>query len=205
MTEAVKPPLIQKNFITKEECETLLVFFEKSHFEFTALEPGRTEANIDRLSLPTIDYLVPIIKRVQKEVISHFGGEPSEHHLDFGVISKMLPGSYVSYHADNVKQAGYSWIPNHTAWRTYSACLYLTECHGGGLRFPYRKVEARIEPGTLVGFPSTKEYFHGTEPVIAGIRMGIILWFTQSEIYDMWKRLGVENLKKEEILNADRT
>lgn len=200
--DIIQPPYVQKNFISPEECKKIIALSEQSPFLHTAIEPGRAEVTLDRLHTEAINYLVPIIQRVQRTIISALGGKPWEHHLDFSVVSRMLPGSYVTYHADNVKQVGYSWHPNHTAWRTYSACLYLSECHGGALRFPYRKVEVKIEPGTLVGFPSGKDYFHGAEPVTAGIRWGVIIWFTQAEIYDMWKRLGVPNIT-EEVKNAD--
>jgi hypothetical protein len=205
MTQPVRPPYIQKGFISKEEAAQIIAMASRTPFNYNALEPGRSEIALDKVSIDVLAHLVPVIKRVQRTIIGGLGGNAWEHHLDFGVVSKMLPGSYVVYHADNAKQVGYGWVPNHTAWRTYSACLYLSECHGGALRFPYLDVEVRIEPGTLLGFPSGKDYFHGAEPVVAGVRWGLILWFTKSTTYNMWDRLGVQNLTKEEVALADNS
>jgi hypothetical protein len=201
MTEP-QPPYVEKNFITKEECDQIIKLASKTYLRFTAMEAGRSEVALDDVPKEVVQILQPILLKVQNLIISKLGGNPEEHHLDHSVLSRMTPGSYVSYHSDNSRQSGYSWIPNHTAWRTYSACLYLSECHGGALRFPYRKVEVKIEPGTLVGFPSDEAYFHGAEPVTAGIRWGIIIWFTKAEIYNMWDRLRSAGLIDAEVKNA---
>ena len=77
--------------------------------------------------------------------------------------------------------------PNHTAWRRYSALLYLSGNHrGGDIVFGegpnafgglYRR-EIRVRPGLLVLSPSSELYFHETTPVTSGTRYSMNSWYT---------------------------
>lgn len=185
----VKPPLVIKQFITKAECDALIKFAEASPHSRNAMEPRRYEVAVEQLPRADVLFVLKVIRKMRNRVVAEFGDVPEEHHEDMATISKMLPGSYVEYHADNVRQSGYSWVPNHTAHRTYSAICYLSETHGGELVLPYRNVTVRIEPGTLVGFPSGKDYYHGAEPVIAGVRWALLTWFSRSDLFDLYARL----------------
>lgn len=209
MTDEIKPPFSTEKFIDVETCNKIIAFAEGSPHFYRNREPKRYEVSLDKLGRPAHEFIVPILRRAQAVVLEAFGEDSTLHHLDHSTISRVQPGGHVEYHADNVMPLGFGWQPNHTAWRTYSSMLYLSECHGGQLRLPYRNVEFTIEPGKLVGFPSSAEYFHGVEPVIAGTRWAVLIWFTKSDQYDLQKRLKMERVpvlnkfSKKEEQNAD--
>ena len=193
MTEP-RSPFVQEKFIDVETCKKIISIAEASPHFYANKEPKRHEVALDKLGKNAHDLLIPILRKAQGLVMEHFDEDSTLHHLDHSTISRVQPGGHVEYHADNVMPLGFSWQPNHTAWRTYSSMLYLSECHGGHLRLPYRNVEFSIEPGKLVGFPSSAEYFHGVEPVIAGVRWAVLIWFTKSDQYDLQKRLKMERV-----------
>ena len=88
--------------------------------------------------------------------------------------------------------------PNHTAWRRYSALIYLSDQHrGGDIVFgdgpnvyggAYRK-RIQVRRGMLVLSPSNELYHHQTTPVEAGVRYSMNIWFTadQAHIAPEWR------------------
>jgi len=81
-------------------------------------------------------------------------------------------------HADNETVRGGRWVPNHTANRTFSACLYLNgDFEGGELDFPGLKRRFKPERGMLVAWPADHRFVHQVLPVRSGFRYSLVCWF----------------------------
>src|SRR5205823_607089 len=96
--------------------------------------------------------------------------------VEFTLFSEMRPGDRHPMHADAEQELPDGrWVPNHTAWRTYVATLYLNaagaDFGGGTLRLPAIDREVVPAAGLLVGFPSGRPYVHEVTPVESGTRL----------------------------------
>lgn len=186
-------PFIARNWLPVEDCRTLVAYAE-AHGRFEPREePSRVGLNLEDLPQAAKTFGWGILERARIAVLEGLDINPEGIHLDHAVIERIQVGGWVYPHADNCQPMGGQFIPNHTAWRVYSGCLYLTECHGGELRFPLiDRMEIRCQSGTLVGFPAGAEYLHAVNPVVAGIRYGLIFWMTRSKLYQLEKRMAFD-------------
>jgi predicted 2-oxoglutarate/Fe(II)-dependent dioxygenase YbiX len=112
---------------------------------------------------------------------SYFEGSP--HHIDFTLATEMRPGDLHELHSDSERFSDGRWVPNHTAWRSYSAIVYLNDGEvdfsGGVLSFPDHHLTVVPRAGKLIGFPSGHEFSHAVSEVTLGRRYTIAVWVTQ--------------------------
>jgi hypothetical protein len=132
-----------------------------------ALHPGpfnTSSGNVHYLPLTAEPGLVAAVQDLIPDPVA----------LDTILLSAIWPGPFVHVeHADNCVRGG---GPNHTAHRTWTALLYLTEPVGGELVFTDLGLAIAPKPGLLVVSPA--HLFHKTEPVREGpVRYSLNLWF----------------------------
>jgi len=94
-------------------------------------------------------------------------------------ITCLLPGGSHTPHADNQRQEGDCWVPNHTPQQDYTGIAYLNDDFTGGeLVFPDRDLVIMPRPGLLVGFACDHRFVHAVSEVISGKRYSVPIWFT---------------------------
>lgn len=103
--------------------------------------------------------------------------------IEAAFLAMLPPGGHHPRHCDNCKMDG---SPNHTPQRDYSAIVYLnSEFEGGPLIFPSRGTLIPA-PGTLVAFPSNRDFPHEVPPVTKGKRYSMPIWFTLKPQFNMF-------------------
>lgn len=145
--------------------------------------PGDGRADISAYLIYHPAAVDDIVHRTSDALMEHFGiTEPL--YCDYATASKMTPGMSHVRHADAETPDG---GPNHTAWRTVTAMLYLNTCgvdfEGGELEFPNIGEVVRPESGLLVGFRCDAIHTHEVPAVTSGTRRAIAMWFTHDPRY----------------------
>jgi predicted 2-oxoglutarate/Fe(II)-dependent dioxygenase YbiX len=95
------------------------------------------------------------------------------------LLSRLGPGGRHLRHADNCKEEGGAWVPNHTPARVVSSILYLNSDFDGGEIVFEQHGPTIIKPrrGLLLLFPSDRHHVHEVRPVTAGYRYTAAIWF----------------------------
>ena len=186
-------PLIRENFVGDKECRALIGAFsaslDDSNFQSVRRFPNRSEVPAislrSRISPREFATIEAFRKRSLEELRSYFGIS-AKTFCNFTLLSEMRHGDSHPLHADSeLRNLEGKWVENHTAWRTFTAMLYLNcageDFAGGTLRFPSLEVEVVPKAGLLVGFPCGHTFEHEVTPLASGRRYALSLWFTDDE------------------------
>jgi predicted 2-oxoglutarate/Fe(II)-dependent dioxygenase YbiX len=94
-----------------------------------------------------------------------------------------IGGHYIEHNDSEVFQNG-KW--ERTISRDISLLCYLDDDYEGGeLEFTDLNLKIKPKKGTIISFPSYKEFPHKVHPVISGIRHTIVSWIeTEKKIYE---------------------
>jgi hypothetical protein len=72
--------------------------------------------------------------------------------------------------------------PDVFYWRDFGCVYYLNDDYEGGeIYFPNQNITLKPKPNTLVFFPGNRDYLHGVEPMISGIRYTLTSFWTFDE------------------------
>lgn len=172
-------PLVIKDFIS-EDIISILTSFIVSQPQNRI---NRTEIPYNSLNGIVRERVTFLRSRVKQIITEEYN--PLSLCHDFTLLQANYPGDGHILHSDNSKQVGDSWIDNHTPHRTYSAGLYLNQFQkdfkGGELVFPLINLSLKVGPGMLVVFPSNENYLHQVNQITEGVRLSILLWFTDDK------------------------
>ena len=103
-------------------------------------------------------------------------------------LTRWFPGDNMSVHADN------SWpesaeeamkdTPHPTSYRDYSGIFYLNDHYTGGeIYFPKLDIEVKPKKGSLILFPSGRDFEHGVKTVKVFPRHTIAVWYSTQSAY----------------------
>lgn len=128
---------IIKNFLSKEECENISKpVLELNRSAFRGVDSSALYLNDIYIEQAQIDQHLNYIK---DKVLSLFNNKYTFKGIP--TVSKMIPGSTLDVHADNVE--------NRSKW-PYTFLMYLTDFEGGEIYYPEYNAEYKTEQGDLL-------------------------------------------------------
>lgn len=196
--------IIVENFISTDMAKALMQYYDAEKRNLNTSSDN--EFSLSSMHNP---YIKKIIRDVSDQVIQlmhrSYPLQGKNYQLDHaGLYARIVP-NYCPYHADNVyfecpvhgkdqgrlrkicpgNCPGAKFLPNHTAWREYTALIYLNdEFEGGEIAFEdgprnrqYKKT-IPIRASLLVLAPNGPDFYHEVFPLRKGKRYSLHLWFT---------------------------
>lgn len=120
---------------------------------------------------------VPELKEIGKQYISLVTNKiKSDFEIEKSIFTDILcfnrwrVGDMQHPHADD---------ENGFEWRKFGCVLYLNDDYvGGQIYFPKQTIFIKPKANTLVFFPGDRNFLHGVEPVISGIRYTVSTFWT---------------------------
>ena len=102
-------------------------------------------------------------------------------------LSYPVGGHYIEHNdSENFENGQWTRIAN----RDISILFYLNDNYTGGeLEFTTLGLTIKPKAGTMIAFPSYKEFAHKVHPVTSGFRYSLVSWLeTEKKIYDTIRR-----------------
>lgn len=196
--------IIIENFISPDTSHALMQFYDGEKRELN--QHTDNQLVFSSSTHPHIRQLISTISNKIIEVMNHGYGLPDKkYHIDHCALYCRIPGNYCMYHADNTyffcpvhgqdqtrlrttcngNCAGAKFYPNHTAWREYTALLYLNDgFEGGEIVFedgPSNKLYHKVIPikaNMLVITPNGPNFYHEVYKIRSGKRYSLHFWYT---------------------------
>lgn len=173
---------LKKSFLTQEETNHILQYFDSCIFEpmiteklsyYAGAKNGekywvRSEDLIDR-------YLYDIVSRFLQEVaLPLYPDLKHEITGDSGYrFNRYAVGHGYRQHVDQ------SYKKPEFRRRICSLVINLNNNYKGGcLYFPRQEVEIQLGEGDVLFFPAFFTHPHGVQPVESGVRKSVVLWYT---------------------------
>jgi hypothetical protein len=178
-------PLIEPDFLTRDEHEALLGFADARIELFGPTTPngdywqGRTLMP-EQIPDPTIRQTLRVlqsrtIERLTAPLAAEFGESPPIYS-DLVNYARWPVGYELQPHADSENPGG---APHPFPWRDFASVIYLNDDYvGGEIYFPNLGIELKPEPRTLIVFPGTLFFLHGVRRVERGMRHTIASFLT---------------------------
>lgn len=176
-----------KNFISKEEAESIIKFFELPGQPWEPIAFYKSEGaafqnddpRLVQFGLPST-YFAEIRKKFQDAVEKTFGIEVKANSSHG---QKWLVDAFAVPHSDNSEMDG---TPNAFQINKFVAILYLNDDYTGGeLYFPDHNIDIFPDCCELVVFPGGHENIHGVRVMKSGTRYTMVsFWDYADANYD---------------------
>lgn len=201
---------LYENFISKEECEELIKFFNANSEEWREIcfygsfgmhvvSPfdKKHETNI------TPEYMDKLRERMI-QYVSDAAGRPMK--INSMHAQKWEVGAYANDHSDSSDLDGndMGWSDN----KQYSG-IYLNsqpDYEGGILRFRDHGIDVVPEAGSFLSMPGGVENIHSVTEVTAGTRYTIVIfwdyadaWYSEAELQDMERMILKERIHQYQL------
>ena len=173
-------PKIIDDFISDEECKTLLDLAENGTVLFDAMTcgiPRWDKRNIYTQSLlpnhkVVYDIILQVADRIQEKI--RYLENDNNIWLEVPMYSRWLPGDHlVPPHADNIEQDGVT--PNASPWRSHGIVLYLNDNFDGGeIFYKNHNITMKPKPRICAIHRGGIEDTHGVYEVQNGVRHTIV-------------------------------
>lgn len=175
-----KDILTFENFITKEECQSIINLLEKqmnskklswvpiSFYEsYSSNLPQDNDEDLKEFNLSST-FFSDLEKRIIKSVAEIRGLDPKVISKIGYHTQKWEPGAYARPHSDNTNMDG-SESPFERS--RYASFLYLNDnFEGGVLRFTKQNIEIKPKVGLLASFAGGFENIHEVTLITKGVR-----------------------------------
>lgn len=175
-----KDILTFENFITKEECQSIINLLEKqmnskklswvpiSFYEsYSSNLPQDNDEDLKEFNLSST-FFSDLEKRIIKSVAEIRGLDPKVISKIGYHTQKWEPGAYARPHSDNTNMDG-SESPFERS--RYASFLYLNDnFEGGVLRFTKQNIEIKPKAGLLASFAGGFENIHEVTLITKGVR-----------------------------------
>ena len=199
-----------ENFISKDECEELIKFFNANGEEwrqicFYGSYGMHVVAPFDREHNTSItpEYMANLRERMI-QYVSDAAGRPMK--INSMHAQKWDVGAYANDHSDNTDLEGkdMGWGDN----KQYSG-IYLNshpDYAGGILRFRDHGIDVVPEAGSFVSMPGGIENIHSVTEVTAGTRYTIVIfwdyadaWYSEAELKEMERLIIKERIHQYQL------
>ncbi len=185
--------IIQPNIIPQEHIHQLLQLTNQSASHASV---GSGKEKIELETRKTLWYPIPysMLQNLTNAVMSCYTSfiEPKYHSK----VKNIEPTQFLSYpvgghyieHNDSENFENGQWV--RIAPRDISILFYLNDDYTGGeLEFTSLGLKIKPKSGTMIAFPSYKEFSHKVHPVISGTRYSLVTWLeTEQKIYETIRR-----------------
>lgn len=199
-----------KNFLSKEECEELIKFFNANQEEWRQIcfygsygmhvvSPFAKEHG----TTITEEYMTNLRQRMI-QYCSDAAGRPMK--INSMHAQKWDIGAYANDHSDNTDLEG-----NDMGWgdNKQFAGIYLNsqpDYEGGVLRFRDHGLDVVPETGTFLSFPGGMENIHSVTEITAGTRYTIVIfwdyedaWYSEAELQEMERLIMKERIHQYQL------
>ena len=199
-----------ENFISKEECEELIKFFNANGEEwrqicFYGSYGMHVVAPFDREHGTSItpEYMANLRERMI-QYASDAAGRPMK--INSMHAQKWDVGAYANDHSDNTDLDGkdMGWADNKQF-----AGIYLNsqpDYEGGVLKFRDHNLDVIPQTGTFLSFPGGMENIHSVTEVTAGTRYTIVIfwdyadaWYSEAELKEMERLIIKERIHQYQL------
>ncbi len=185
--------IIQPNIIPQEHIKYLLQLTTQQPSNATV---GSGQEKIELKTRNTEWYPIPfpVLQNLNNAVMSCYTSfiEPKYHSK----VKNIEPTQFLGYpvgghyieHNDSENFENGQWV--RIANRDISILFYLNDNYTGGeLEFTQLGLTIKPKAGTMIAFPSYKEFAHKVHPVTSGFRYSLVTWLeTERKIYDTIRR-----------------
>jgi len=201
---------LYENFISKEECEELIKFFNANSEEwreicFYGSFGMHVVSPFDKKHDTTItpEYMDKLRERMI-QYVSDAAGRPMK--INSMHAQKWEVGAYANDHSDSSDLDGndMGWSDN----KQYSG-IYLNsqpEYDGGILRFRDHGIDVVPEAGSFLSMPGGVENIHSVTEVTAGTRYTIVIfwdyadaWYSEAELQEMERMILKERIHQYQL------
>ena len=191
-------PLVIKDFVSKEEAETIIEHLDPKTQEtpregiavalgwrnsVEAMKAGISEPVCGDLPKDVSDLLDDVFNRTKSKFEEVFGHEAALTQANY---QNMTKGGKNDLHSDTTNLDGTPLQPDGTPEEMeWSGLIYLndakTEYEGGAIVFPNQGVELFPETGDFVLFPGDIEHVHLVTTVTSGERKNLVFFYGRPE------------------------
>lgn len=187
---------IHENFLSEEECKTLLQFSKDNSFLYET-ECREDNEFWDKRTLPCFSDKISIdIKALSWKYLKKAEHE-IEKEADYSYIFcdnlnfvKWWDGYEQQPHADGEEENGNE---HPFSWRKFGCVYYLNDDYEGGeIWFPNFDISIKPKPNTMIFFPGNITHLHGVRNVTKGTRHTIASFWG----YDETKRLSIYDTRE---------
>lgn len=199
---------VYHNFISKEECEELIKFFDAKSEEWKPIcfygSYGMfTAAPLTSEHNTSIDQnkLNELTDRVIKAA-TDMAGVPTK--INSMHAQKWDVGAYANDHSDNSDLEG-----NDMGWsdNKFATILYLNDDYEGGeIKFRDHNISLKLEPGALLAFPGGMENIHSVSEITAGTRYTVVsfqdyasAWYSEAELKELERMILRERVHQYQL------
>jgi predicted 2-oxoglutarate/Fe(II)-dependent dioxygenase YbiX len=186
-----------EDFLTAEKCKCLIEGFLRASSStppgcpWIRLSAKRTEfvaRGFRELGLDDAHGVLSEARERMLEATRRCHQLGHECSIEFTLLSEMRAGDRHGVHADNERRAeDGKWVPNHTAFRSFTTVLYLNDAGvdftGGELRFTELRQQILPRAGCLVGFRCDHHHSHEVPEVVSGKRYALSTWYTLDDLH----------------------
>lgn len=201
-----------KNFISQEECQELIKFFNSWSKEWRQIcfygsygmhVVAPFENNEGHGTSITPEYMENLRSRMI-QYVSDAAGRPMK--INSMHAQKWDVGAYANDHSDNTDLEG-----NDMGWgdNKQFAGIYLNsqpDYEGGVLRFKDHNLDVVPETGTFLSFPGGMENIHSVTEITAGTRYTIVIfwdyadsWYSEAELQEMERLIMKERIHQYQL------
>lgn len=161
---------LYKNFISKDECQTIVDYLDSLPEDKWRLIPNRKD---EIKMVNDVTLLLPAIEKIKSMLDNgYIFGQGS-------AVTRMVPGDFWGVHADvhdfeHILKASNEYIDGmpyeEQELSVFGTVLYLNSADGGEIFYPRQNIIHKQSPGDLVIHSAGPETEHGVNEVMSGKR-----------------------------------
>jgi len=171
------------DFLSKEECQTLLDFAISSDLWTGAGDPIYNNRVIHFLQCPENSDIrnkaIEIRNKIKETILKEYNFD--NIYEDNMIIVRWYKDMFQPPHADSYNPDG---SKNGCSWRDFGVVIYLNDDYSGGRTY-YTKYGIEVTPkaGTIVIHPSDLDHNHGVTKIDGNIRYTLASFWTKNINY----------------------
>jgi predicted 2-oxoglutarate/Fe(II)-dependent dioxygenase YbiX len=181
---------VTDGFIGRDLCETVVHAVDPSMLVDAVVDGddpsqhGRVDKEVRNVLVHSARSVGHLVNEALQRIVDELIEPLYEVQIDYWEHPDILvypPGGFYVLHNDGESVVHdpeqFIWEWRRTVDRDISVVWYLNDdFEGGELVFPRFQLSIRPRTGTVVTFPSTRDYPHATNPVARGMRFAIATW-----------------------------
>lgn len=194
-----------ENFLTKEECETLISYIESSNQRSAVVGENTDRTSISEYRTSHTSNLpkIPLVEEIKNKIGKIVGKESSYGEALQGQV--YAPGQFFKPHTDFFESSAYNKHCLASGNRTDTFMIYLNDVEEGGeTNFTNLNISVKPKQGLAIKWPNLKDgkllqdSMHEGSSVIKGKKYVITSWWRENQ-WNPSEDAYLYNLSKKEV------